>query len=226
VTTSGGAILVTTADPSTDSHADAKVDYGRFNSQRYQAYGTTGLGGGVAMDVEGIFSKGNGFQTNIVNGDDHVGACQDWTVRTGLKFELADRASVLVRYSHSHEDDPTAILTNSNTDTTINPTTGMPWGVITQTVPALYTTNPNQVADNLPTFITSATDIAQMTVKADLDFANLTSYSQWRQEDVNQPEDLDQTALPSFQLGLPIFDQTYSQEFPRAPNSCSPVMPH
>ena len=119
----------------------------------------------------------------------------------------------MLRYTLSREDDPTAILTNSNTDTTINPTTGMPWGVTTPQVPGLYTTDPNRVANNLPTFITSDTNIAQLTVKADLNFADLTSYSQWRRENVNQSENLDQTGLPIFQLGLPIDNSTISQEF-------------
>jgi iron complex outermembrane receptor protein len=51
-----------------------------------------------------------------------------------------------------------------------------------------------------------------MTVKADVGFADLTSYSQWREEDTNQSEDLTQMGLPVFQLGLPIFDSTWSQE--------------
>lgn len=211
--TTGGAILVTTADPSATPHAEAKVSYGRFNAQRFQGYATTGLGSQIAVDLEGLFTKGNGFLTNILNGDDHVGAYQNWTVRTGLKFQLSDRVSVLARYTRAHENDPTAIETNSNTDTTTDPTTGLPWGVQTQKVAGFYTTNPNQVANNLPTFLTSGTNIAQLTIKADLDFATLTSYSQWRQEDVNQSEDLDQTGLPIFQLGLPIFDQTVTQEF-------------
>jgi iron complex outermembrane receptor protein len=211
--TTGGAIIVTTTEPSTDLHAEGKVSYGRFNDQRYQAYVSTGLGGGVAVDVAGLFSQGDGFLTNIVNGDAQVGEYRNWTVRTGLKFELGDKVSVLARYVRSKQDDPTAILTNSNTDTTIDPTTGRPWGVQTRAVPGFFTTDPDQVASNLPTFITSDTDIVQLTVKADLGFADFTSYSQYRQEDVNQSEDLDQTALPIFQLGLPIFDKTYSQEF-------------
>jgi iron complex outermembrane receptor protein len=211
--TTGGAILVTTAEPSTDSHAETKVSYGEFNAQRFQAYATTGLGGGVAVDVDGLFSKGNGFLTNILDDDNHVDAYQNWTVRTGLKWEISDKVSVLAHYTHSREDDPTAILTNSNTDTSTDPTTGLAWGITTRAVPGFFTTNPNQVADNLPTFITSATDIAQLTVKADLSFANLISYSQWRRENVNQSEDLDQTGLPIFQLGLPVFDKTISQEF-------------
>ena len=75
---------------------------------------------------------------------------------TGLKVNFTDKLSALLRYTLSRENDPTAILTNSNTDTTINPTTGKPWGVTTLTVPGLFTTNPNQVANDLPTFITSA----------------------------------------------------------------------
>ncbi len=212
--TTGGAILVTTAEPSAEPHAEAKVAYGSFNAQRFQGYGTTGLFGNVAaLDVEGIFSKGNGNITNVVDGDNHVGAYQDWTVRTGLKVNFTDKVSALLRYTLSREDDPTSILTNSNTDTTINPTTGAPWGVTTLQAPGLYTTNPNQVANNLPTFITSSSNIAQLTLKADLGFADFTSYSQWRREEVNQSENLDQTGLPIFQLGLPIYNSTISQEF-------------
>jgi iron complex outermembrane receptor protein len=216
--TTGGAILVTTADPSTETHAEAKVSYGSFNAQRFEGYATTGLGGGVAADVEAIFTKGNGFLTNIVDNNDHIGAYENWTVRTGLKWQITDGLSVLARYTHSRQDDPTSILTNSNTDTSINPTTGKPWGLGTIAYPGFYTTNPNQVAEILPTFVRSNTDIAQLTVKADLGFADFTSYSQWRQEDVNQGLNESDAAGPSVftpgftELGLPIFDSTYSQE--------------
>jgi iron complex outermembrane receptor protein len=217
--TTGGAILVTTAEPSKDTHAEATATYGSFNALRLQGYATTGLFDGVAADIEGIFARGNGFLTNIVDNDDHVGSYENWTVRTGLKWQITDRVSVLARYTHSREADPTSVLTNSNTDTTIDPTTGKPWGIQTLTYPGLYTTNPNQVAEALPTYLTSNTDIAQLTVKADLGFGDLTSYTQWRQEDVDQSTNLTQASTPDvftpgfFQLGLPIFDSTYSQEF-------------
>lgn len=216
--TTGGAILVTTNDPSEQPHAEAKVDYGSFNAQQYQGYATGGLAPGIAADIEGIFAKGNGFLTNIIDGNDHVDAYENWTVRTGLKWAPSETFSALLRYTHSREDDPTSILTNSNTDTSIDPTTGKPWGVETLTFPGYFTTNPNQVAETLPTFVRSNTDIAQLTLKADVGVADVTSYSQWRQEDVSQSENLTQAATPSpftpgtFQLGLPIFDSTLSQE--------------
>jgi iron complex outermembrane receptor protein len=226
--TTGGAILVTSADPSTETHAQATASYGSFNAQKFQGYATTGLGGGVAADIEGIFAKGNGFLTNILDNNDHVGAYENWTVRTGLKWQISDKLSVLARYTHSRQDDPTDALTNSNTDTSINPTTGKPWGIQTPAFPGFYTTNPNQVASPLPVYVRSNTDIAQLTIKADLGIADLTSYSQWREEDVNQS--LNETAAgappgnPDFlQLGLPIFDSTYSQELLLASKPGTPL---
>ncbi|HTV96020.1 MAG TPA: TonB-dependent receptor [Steroidobacteraceae bacterium] len=210
--TTGGAILLSTAEPSMDTHAEVTADYGSFGAQRYQAYATTGIADVAAVDLEGIFSKGSGFLTNIVNGDSDVGAYQNYTLRTGLKFQLGEKVSVLARFTHSGENDPTSELTNSNTDTTIDPTTGKPWGVQTYTF-GPYTTNPNQVAELQPVFVTSQNNIAQLTLKADLDFADFTSYTQYREENTNASENLAQAAVPIFNLGLPIFDITESQEF-------------
>ena len=211
--TTGGAIVVTTADPTVDPHAEAKVSYGRFASQKYQAYATGGYGI-VAADVEGVYSKGSNFMTNIVDDDSHVGAYENWTVRTGLKFQFTDGLSLLLRYTHSDQDDPSTQMLNSNTDTSINPTTGKPWGIQTYTVPGGYTTNPDQIAASQPRIYTNSTNVETATIKADLGFADFRSLSQYRQEDVNQSEALQQVAIPViFQLGLPIFDYTTSQEF-------------
>ena len=210
--TTGGAILVSTADPTVEPRVEGRVSYGRFDSQKYEAYATGGVGI-AAMDVEGIYTKGHGFITNIIDDDDHVSAYGNWTVRAGLKVQPIDAVSVLFRYTHSKQDDPSTQMLNSNTDTSIDPTTGKPWGIQTFAVPGTYTTNPNQIAANLPRKYTNATDIEQLTIKADLGFANFTSLSQYRQEVVDQSEALQQVALPIFQLGLPIFDYTTSQEF-------------
>ncbi|MBU6267326.1 MAG: TonB-dependent receptor [Sphingomonadales bacterium] len=209
--TTGGAILVSTADPSEKTAAEAKVSYGRFNAQKYQGYVTFGLAQGVAMDVEGLYAKGNGFVTNIVNNDNHVGAYKNWTIRTGLKAEIGT-VTVLARYIHADMNDPSGQMLNSNTDTSIDITTGKPWGVQTVAVPGTFTTDPDKVAANQKRVTRTKSDVAQLTVKADLGFANFTSYTQYRHENTEQSEDLDQTALPVFQIGLPIIDTTVSQE--------------
>jgi iron complex outermembrane receptor protein len=210
--TTGGAILVSSAEPSMETHVQATADYGSFDAQRYQAYATTGIADIAAVDIEGIFSKGSGFITNIVNGDSDVGAYENYTVRGGLKFNLGDKVSVLARVTHSGVNDPTSELTNSNTDTSTDPTTGKPWGVQTYTF-GPYTSNPSRVAELQPVFVTAENTVAQLTVKADLDFADFRSYTQWRKEDSNASENLAQSAVPIFNLGLPILDYTESQEF-------------
>ncbi len=210
--TTGGAILVTTADPSVEPRAEGSVSYARFNTQKYQAYATGGVGI-VAMDIEGTYAQSNNFIRNIitdVNKDNYAAAYENWTVRTGLKFQFSDAVSVLLRYSHTKQDDPTPVQTNSNTDTTIDPTTGQPWGTQTFAVPGFYTTNPNLVAANLPRYDIPTTDIETMTVKADLGFANFTSLSQYRQEDTQQSTDLDQTGLSDLRAwtsDLRLYDQ-------------------
>jgi iron complex outermembrane recepter protein len=214
--TTGGAIVVQTPDPSFEPAANVSVSYARFATQKYEAYATGPIAGIVAADFSGVYTQSSGYLRNIISNvtlNNYANSSQDWTIRTGVKFQFSDAVSVLLRYTHSRQADPTAIETNSNTDTSINLTTGKPWGVQTFAVPGLYTTNPSQVADNLPTYVVPVTDIETVTVKADLGFANLTSLSQYREEQTQQSENLDQTALPIFQLGLPIYDYTESQEF-------------
>jgi len=210
--TTGGAILVSTADPSSTSEFQAKATYGSYNAQRYQGYATFGIANGLAMNVEGIFAKGNGFLTNIIDNDHNIGAYENWTVRTGLKYEVSPDVSILARYIHAYSNDPTSQLVNSNTDTTTDPTTGRPWSVQTLTVPGTFTTDPDKVATSIKPYTHITSDTGQLTIKADLGFANLTSYTQYKHENSDQSEDLDHTAITIFQLGLPVTDTTVTQE--------------
>ncbi len=208
--TTGGAIQVTTTDPSTTTDLEGKISYGRFNEIRQQAYASFGLAQNVAFDIEGSHSSGDGYLTNISDGR-RVGDWHDWSVRTGLKFWLGSNVSVLLRYQHSSINDPNPALTASY----FNPSFG--GGQPFFAAPGQYTYSPNQVAlgstpgDDL--FITMKSDVYQGTIKADLGFADLTSYSQYRKETVNQNISLDYAGTATFDLGLPNHNSTWSQEF-------------
>src|SRR6202008_881517 len=82
--TTGGAILIQSADPSEDTSGQVKASYGRYNEVRVQGYATTGLAEGVAVDVEGSYRRGDGFVTNIIDKNDKVGKFENWSVRAGL----------------------------------------------------------------------------------------------------------------------------------------------
>ena len=77
---------------------------------------------------------------------------------------------------------------------------------------AVVTTDRNRVAQDQPTYLRSKSDQLQATFKVDLDFADLTSYTQFRSERTDQSMNLDNTAAAIFQLGIPVDSTTFSQE--------------
>ena len=212
--TTGGAILVQTRKP--DSYAnslEAKVSYGRFNEAEAQAFGNYVISDRVAMTVEGQYRRGDGYLTNISNGK-RVGDYENWSVRLGMKAELSDNVEVLLRYKHGSVDDPTPLLTASYSGPEFGGRGGQPYAAFTPGVD--YTYNRREIASgSAPAdqeFFKSNSDVLQGTISADLGFGNLTSYSQYRSENVDSSIELDYSGAPVFQLGLPNFNETYSQE--------------
>ncbi|WP_426000014.1 TonB-dependent receptor [Caulobacter sp. DWR1-3-2b1] len=226
--TTGGAILVTTADPSTTTAGELKASYGRFNAQNYQGYATVGLTDRIAFDVEGQLRKGDGYFRNVINDDKKVGAYENWSIRAGLKAEVSDDVSVLLRYGHSEADDPTLLLANAYVDR--DGSSGMLSRVPTAAYgsnstanrqlvyfyapPSTYATKPGEVAIDPPAPVgfTNTSDTFQGTVRADLGFANLTSYTQYRTDSAVNLQDLDATAINLFNIYIGIENRTVTQE--------------
>ena len=205
--TTGGAILIQSAEPSTDTSAEFKASYGRYNEWKAQGYLTYGISDTVAMDFEGLYSKGNGWQRDISSGK-RVGDYKNWSLRIGLKADLSDNVSVLLRYQHGDLDDPSPLLTASYNGPDIG--SGAPF----YAQPGQFTFAKNRIASgSVPEFLRSKSDVFQATIKADLGFADLTSYTQYREENVDSSLELDYSGVDIFQLGLPNFNKTTTQEF-------------
>lgn len=205
--TTGGAILVQTMEPSVETSARFRASYGRFDQTRLQGYASYGLSDRVAVDLEGQYRRGDGWIHNIITGSDKDGQYESWSVRAGVKFELSDNISLLLRYLHNDIDDPTSMLTNAYVDPILGTT------VANFAVPGTYTSDPDEYAGTNRRLFTSKNDIMQATLKADLGFADLTSYTQYRHEDADMSQDLDQIGMTIFQLGFPVKNDTWSQEF-------------
>ncbi len=236
--TTGGAILVTTDDPSTEPAAEVKVSYGSFNAQTAQGYATFGLTDNLAFDIEGLYRTGDGYFDDKLNGDDKIGEYESWSVRTGLKWDITDNVSLLLRYTHTDKDDPTTQLVNAYVDDgdagflkQVSPagraiygledTKGLPLVYLYAPAVAPVPTKPGDIALNKPLKFNTESDIYQMSVKADLGFANLTSYTQAREDKSPYYGDLDATAVPIFNLYVGPKDTSYSQEFILNSNSDS-----
>ena len=228
--TTGGAILVTSADPSLETSAEVKASYGRFNALTLQAYATAGLGEKIAFDVEGLYRRGDGYITNALTGNDKIGKFENWSVRAGLKAWLSDDVTVLRRYTHTQTDEPTPQLVNTFVDRSgdagflrqVSPAGRAIYGQSSsQGLPLSYfyapagtfATRPGQVVLDSKTQFHTNIDIVQATIKADIGFADLTSYSQYRHDKTPYFADLDATTLPFFGLFVGVTDKTWSQEF-------------
>lgn len=208
--TTGGAILIQSVEPSTEAGGEVRLSYGRFNEARTQAYYTFGLSDTIALDAEGLYSRGDGWQRNISN-DKRVGDYENWSVRLGLKADLTDSVSLLLRYQHSRIDDPSTLLTASYFD----PEFGSAAPFFAQ--PGEVTFRRREVATgshpNDQEFFRSENDVLQATLRVDLGFADFTSYSQYRGEDVDASIELDYSGVELLQLGLPNDNETWTQEF-------------
>ncbi len=228
--TTGGAILVTSADPSTNTSGEVKLQYGRFNALTAQAYMTTGLSENLAFDIEGLYRRGDGYFTDILGKNNKVGKYENWSIRAGLKAQISDNVSLLVRYSHTENNDPTTQLVNIYVDKSgsagfldkVSAAGRAFYGVQSSKGLALagfyfpastYTTKPGEIALDALTDNHVKIDSIQATLKADLGFADLTSYTQWRKDSAPYHGDLDATAIPAFGILVGIYDKTISQEF-------------
>jgi iron complex outermembrane receptor protein len=227
--TTGGAILVTSADPSTEPSAEFRTTYGRFNALTLQGYGTFGVGDNIAFDIEGLYRRGDGYFTDVLANDDQIGGYENWSVRVGLKLWLSDNITALLRYIHTETDDPTTQLVNSYVDKSgdagflnqVSPAGRALYGLTTSqgkalsfffAPPGTFATAPGEIALSSPAGFRSKIDTVQLTLKADLGFADLTSYSQYRHDSSPWFADLDATALPIFGINVPVVDKTWSQE--------------
>jgi iron complex outermembrane recepter protein len=227
--TTGGAILVTSTDPSTERSAEIRAQYGRFNALTLQAYATAGLGESVAFDIEGLYRRGDGYFFETLTKNNKVGKYENWSIRAGLKADLGENASIVLRYTHTENDDPTNQMVNLYVDdagtagflSKVSPagraiygktsSQGLPLGYFFAP-PGTFSTAPGQITKDARTGLNVKIDAVQATIKADLGFADLTSYSQFRTERTPYYGDLDATALPFFGLFVDIQDRTWSQE--------------
>jgi iron complex outermembrane receptor protein len=214
--TSGGAILINTSQPNGETHARLLISYGSYNAQRAQGYMTAPITDKVAFDLGVLYTKGNGYYTNIAPLDtqfpnkpgDKVGEYRNWAIRGSIKADFTDNFSVTLRYAHASRNDPTPILYQpylQNGRPLARPALGA--------VQAILPLKPFQVSADEELSIRGKTDNYQGTAKLDLDWATLTSYTMYRKDTAVQHYSLDYSNLKVTALIYPDDNKTFSQEF-------------
>ncbi|MGE4430930.1 MAG: TonB-dependent receptor [Sphingobium sp.] len=198
----GGALQVTTRKPQHDTTVLARIGYARFSHITTGVYGSTGLTDTLAVDLAASYETGDGFKRNIVTGDSNVGRFRKWAVRAKALWEPADGVSFLVAYGHSYSDDPSPNMVNARE--------GMSAGAL---IPGtVVASGRRDVSNTRPNFDILKTDSITLTSSFDLGFADLTSYTGYREENDYQGFDYDASAAEIQAAIWTIPEKTFTQE--------------
>jgi iron complex outermembrane receptor protein len=198
----GGAILVTTKDPTFDTHATVKASYGSFNRLNGSFYASTGLSDKIAVNLTGFYEQGDGYVRNVNTG--HKDAAFDkWSLRGKVLFQPSDAVKLVASYGHSEADDPSAYVTSSYD--------GLSAG---NKIPGNAVADGRRVTSNgIEAAHDFNGDVASLTADVDLGTMAFKSYTQYRDEKTHELADYDGTAANIFTPEWRVRDRTFTQEF-------------
>lgn len=218
-----GAILVQTAEPGFQPKAIAEVSYGRFDELKAQAYLATPIAERLAISLEGLYGRGDGFARNIYDGSpargggfdpdarrEKPGAFEKWSVRGAVKAELSETAELVLRYQHADKEDPTGLMAGTWFGQ-VNGTV-YPFSAGDAAAGTVFARSRGEISLNQRANFRIKSDVLQLTGRLDLGAADLTSYSQLRWEDVEQRLDSDASSASVLSLSLPEQAKVFTQE--------------
>ncbi len=198
----GGAILVTTRDPSFQPTGELTASYGRFNHVTVNGYGSTGLTDKLAIDVSAIYERGDGYVRNVVYNDPDWLAFRKVVARSKLLFQPDDDTRITLTYQHTDVSDPTP-----QSGTLYNGA-----GLAAVIPGATVAVGPRVSSEDARPAFTLKVDGAYLKMDRDVGFANLISYSQLRYQSVNERADEDRSDIPIFAYSFYYKENSFSQE--------------
>jgi iron complex outermembrane receptor protein len=216
-----GAILISTAQPDTETSGSIRARFGSFNSRSGQAYFTTGLFGGVAADIAAYYNAGDGDWTNIATGSEDDAHFEKIAIRMGLAGDITDALSWNFHYGWSDLEDNGVTLNSGY----IFPSGGPP---LVRRSPAFQTgTEPNTFSSVGPAAHTPRSDVQaesyQLGFEWDLGWAQLNTYSQYRRHQLDSWFDIDLTNSPEFISNTFNRESAWSHELILTSQSESPL---
>ncbi|MBB4839979.1 iron complex outermembrane receptor protein [Sphingomonas kyeonggiensis] len=108
--TSAGAISIITKKPVDAFEGNAQLRIGNYERRRAEGMLNVPLGDTLALRVNGVYNKRNGYLTDAVTGRDYERE-DNWSGRAALRFRPGAGTDILLAYDHdnTHKDGPAAI---------------------------------------------------------------------------------------------------------------------
>ena len=98
-----GAISIITAQPSQEFESMLRGRFGEFGKQYYEGMLNTPLGDKVALRINGVFNKSDGWMQDAATGQDLTPE-ENWAGRAALRWELSDETSATLSWDHDNLD--------------------------------------------------------------------------------------------------------------------------
>lgn len=109
----GGAILITTAEPSDTLTGRMKVTYARFNDMRLAGYVSGPMTDNIRVGLSAHYRKSDGYTRNIFTGAKDDGRAKMFGVRPEIMFTNNEGVSLRLIYEHNYSFDATALGLNN-----------------------------------------------------------------------------------------------------------------
>jgi iron complex outermembrane receptor protein len=197
----GGAILLTTKDPTTHPQGEVSLGYGTYNEKVASGFASGPLADGLTASISASYRHSDGYTRNIVNGEKD-GFYNGWNVRGKLKYETGDWLTLKLEADHTYINDPMSMVyrvegNNSTGDVTPG---------------AIVAHQPYDTSSDQPTILRRKVDGVYFTAKANLGFATLTSLTSYANEKDLFQFDFDGSSLPNTDFAYAQHVQTITQE--------------
>lgn len=98
-----GAISIVTHQPEDKFHSLLRVRFGENGKQYYEGLLNTPIGEGIALRVNGVYNKSDGWLKDTATGQDLMPE-ENWAGRVALRWELSDKTSATVSWDHDDLD--------------------------------------------------------------------------------------------------------------------------
>ena len=98
-----GAIAIVTTQPKDEFDALMRVRFGEFGKQYYEGMVNTPIGDSLALRINGIYNKSDGWLQDSATGEDLMPE-ENWAGRAALRWEPSDKTSATLSWDHDNLD--------------------------------------------------------------------------------------------------------------------------
>jgi iron complex outermembrane receptor protein len=201
----GGALVITTPDPSFQPTATFSIGAGSFSEERAKAYASMGFGDKVAADISVYYRSSDNYFDDVHTGKP-TSPISNTAVRSKVMFVPSEATKITLMLEYTDIDDATGLSEN-----TLYPIAAFYHD--TFGVPMDHTLEPYKTSLNAQSRANPVTYVGGLTAAFDLGSVELVSRTQYRDQDASIRGDLDGTSVQYWQVEYDETEETFTQEF-------------